>query len=56
MVALRVAYVISIDQKVVDQGRVNNMFLAANVIKFDQEYVDLVRGNFIMSICSKIAY
>ena len=56
MGALRVAYVIFIDQKVVDQGRVNNRLLATDVIKFNQEYVDLVRDNFIMSLCSKIIY
>ena len=56
MGALRVAYVISIDQKVVDQGRVNNRLLAADVIKFNQEYVDLEKDNFIMSLCSKIIY
>ena len=56
MGALRVAYVISIDQKGVDQGRVNNRLLATDVIKFNQEYVDLEKDNFIMSLCSKIIY
>ena len=56
MGALRVAYVISIDQKVVDQGRVNNRLLATDVIKFNQEYVDLEKDNFTMALCSKIIY
>ena len=56
MGALRVAYVISIDQKVVDQGRVNNRLLATDVIKFNHEYVDLENDNFIMALCSKIIY
>ena len=27
-----------------------------DVIKFNQEYVDLEKDNFIMSLCSKIIY
>ena len=41
MGALRVAYVIFIEPKVIDWGRMNNGLLVTDIIKFNQEYVDL---------------